>query len=297
MNIAFIGLGLMGSRMAANLLKAGHRLVVHNRTKGKARPLLSSGARWADTPADAAREADVVITMLADPGAVAQMAEGPGGFLETLREGALWMDCSTVNPSFSRIEAEQARSIGARFLDAPVAGSTIPAERGELTFLVGGDPADVAACRPLFEAMGRRTVHAGGHGAGTGLKMLVNMLLAQSMAAFAEALVLGESMGLERSRLFDILTSTPAVAPFVSAKRQKIEQDAYEPQFPLKWMHKDLHLAGQTAYEQGVPVPLASAAEEVYALAVRHGLGDEDFAAVYRYLRGPGGEQTSEAGA
>src|SRR5690606_10006498 len=134
--VAFIGLGLMGSRMAANLLRAGHPLVVYNRTKEKAAALLAHGARWADTPAEAVREAGAVVTMLADATAVAQVAEGPDGFLEALRPGAIWMDCSTVNPSFSQLEAAQAQAVGARFLDAPVAGSTVPAERGELTFMV-----------------------------------------------------------------------------------------------------------------------------------------------------------------
>ena len=276
----------MGSRMAANLLRAGHALVVHNRTRSKARPLLARGAQWADTPADAARDAEVLVTMLADPNAVAQTAEGEHGFLQTLREGALWIDCSTVNPSFSRIEAAQARAVGVRFLDAPVAGTTGPAEKAELTFMVGGEPADVAAARPVLEAMGKRVVHAGGHGGGTGLKMLVNLLLAQSMAAFAEALVLGEAMGLDRARLFDVLLNTPVVPLFVGGKRAKIELDDYEPQFPLKWMRKDLHLAGQTAYEQEVALPMTSAVEELFALAARHGLGDQDFSAVYRFLKG-----------
>lgn len=276
----------MGSRMAANLLRAGHVLVVHNRTRSKARPLLARGAQWADTPADAARDAEVLVTMLADPNAVAQTAEGEHGFLQTLREGALWIDCSTVNPSFSRIEAAQARAVGVRFLDAPVAGTTGPAEKAELTFMVGGEPADVAAARPVLEAMGKRVVHAGGHGGGTGLKMLVNLLLAQSMAAFAEALVLGEAMGLDRARLFDVLLNTPVVPLFVGGKRAKIELDDYEPQFPLKWMRKDLHLAGQTAYEQEVALPMTSAVEELFALAARHGLGDQDFSAVYRFLKG-----------
>lgn len=276
----------MGSRMAANLQKKGFPLVVYNRTKAKADPLVAQGARWADTPAEAARQADILITMLADPLAVAEMAEGPDGFLEGLRADTVWVDCSTVNPSFSRVEAEQARAVGARFLDAPVAGTTEPAEKAELTFMVGGDARDLAVVRPLLNAMGRHVAHAGGHGAGTGLKMLINLLLAQSMAAFSEALVLGQALGMERERLLDILLNTPVVPPFLLGKRKKIEQDDYTPQFPLKWMRKDLHLAAQTAYELNVALPLTGAAEELYGLAARFGFGDDDFAAVFRFLNG-----------
>lgn len=275
----------MGSRMAANLLKAGHTLVVHNRTRAKAGDLILAGAGWAKTPADAARDADVLITMLADPTAVAEMAEGPGGIFEGLREGAIWIDCSTVNPSFSLLEAAQAGGLGARFLDAPAAGTTGPAERGELTFLVGGEAEDLEACRPLFEAMGKKIIHAGGHGAGAGFKMLFNMLLGQAMAAFAEALVLGEEMGVDRERLLDILLEAPVVPPAMAGKRSKIEQSDWKADFPLKWMRKDLHLARQTAYEHNVAMPMTAAAEEVFAMGMRQGIGEQDFSAIYRLLK------------
>lgn len=284
MKVGFIGLGIMGSRMAANVQKQGVELVVHNRTAEKAAPLLEKGARWAETPATLAEQVDILFTVLAHPEAVSEMAVGIEGFLSHLRSGALWVDCSTVNPSFSRQMAAEAKACGVHFVDAPVAGTKGPAEAGQLLFLVGGETADVAACQPFFEAMGRRTIHVGGHGMGTSLKMVFNLLLAEAMVAFSEGMVLGQALGIDQDRLFDLLLGSAVVAPFVTGKRGKIENGDFEADFPLQWMGKDLHLAAQTAYEEGVALPAGSVAKEIYALAVRYGLGERDFSAVYRVL-------------
>jgi 3-hydroxyisobutyrate dehydrogenase/glyoxylate/succinic semialdehyde reductase len=162
MKIGFIGLGIMGSRMAANLRSAGHTVAVHNRTREKAEHLLSLGATWAASPADVALEAETVFTMLAPPEAVRQAALGEDGFLRALAPGRLWVDCSTVDPSFSREMAEKARESGIRFLDAPVTGSKVYAAEAKLTFWVGGATADLEAIKPLLECMGSRVVHCGG---------------------------------------------------------------------------------------------------------------------------------------
>lgn len=280
--IGFIGLGIMGSRMAANLQGQGQRLVVYNRTKEKMAPLVEKGAVAADSPAEVAGKADVLFTMLADPQAVEETALGTEGFLDAMRSGALWADCSTVNPSFSRKMGQLARARGVHFVDAPVAGSKGPAEAGQLLFLAGGDDADVAACAPYFEAMGRGTLHAGDTGSGSAMKMVFNLLLAGAMAAFSEAMVFGQAMGLSRERLFEALLNGPLVAPFVAGKRAKIEQDDFEADFPLRWMHKDVHLAALTAYEEEVALPLGNTVKELYALAKGAGWGEEDFSAVYR---------------
>lgn len=284
MDIGFMGLGIMGSRMAARLLRAGRSVTVHNRTPSKAEYLLAEGAGWAASPAGLASGVDVLFTMLAHPGAVLDAALGERGFLDGLRPGSLWVDCSTVHPTFSREMAAEAAARGLRFLDAPVSGSRGPAEQGELVFLVGGEASDVEACRPLFEAMGRRVVHAGAHGMGTSIKLVANSLLATAMAAFSEALVFGEAMGLPRATLFDFLLGSHLVAPFLSAKRGKIEAASYEPDFPLQWMHKDLHMASLAAWESGAAMPLVQAAKEEYALALRRGLGAMDFSAVHALL-------------
>jgi len=285
MNIGFIGLGIMGSRMAANLQKHGHALTVFNRTKEKANELLSHGATWADSPAAVAAQADVIFTMLAYPEAVREAALGKDGFLRIFKPGRLWVDCSTVNPSFSKEMAEKARALGVRFLDAPVTGSKGPAASATLVIWVGGPAADLNTCRPLLECIGNRIVHCGEVGAGTSVKMVMNQLLGTGMAAFAEALILGESLGLAREKLFEVLLGSPAVAPFIAAKRERIATGNFAPaDFPLRWVQKDLHLVATTAQETGVAMPLTNAAKEIFRLAIGNGYGDEDFSAIYDFL-------------
>ncbi len=285
MKIGFIGLGIMGSRMAANLLKKGHELVVYNRTKQKADALIAAGAVWAPTPADAAKQVTVIFTMLAKPDAVAETALiGKYGFLNRLVDNSLWIDCSTVNPSFSKLMASEAKQRKVRFLDAPVAGSKGPAEQAQLLFFVGGEKADVDQARPLLEAMGKAVIHIGGHGMGTAMKMVNNLIVAQAMVAFSEAITLGEALGIPRDTLFNTLLGSPVAAPFLAFKRAKLESGNFETEFPLQWMHKDMQLVAETAYEAGVAIPATNAVKEIYALAVRKGLGEQDFSAVYKLL-------------
>jgi 3-hydroxyisobutyrate dehydrogenase-like beta-hydroxyacid dehydrogenase len=291
MAVGFIGLGIMGSGMAANLLskspargRAGHPLVVYNRTRSKADVLVANGAVWADTPAGVGRQSSVLFTMLARPEAVLETALGPEGFLGALPAGALWVDCSTVNPSFSRRMAAEAKERGVRLVDAPVTGSKGAAQAGELVFMAGGDPADVEECRPYLELMGKRTVHVGAQGMGASLKIVFNMLVGQAMLSFSEAISLGRSLGLSRDAMHDFLIGALPVAPLIAFKRPKIESGNYEADFPLQLMWKDLHLAALTAYEQRVPLPSANAAKEVYAAAARSGLSDQDVSAIYRFL-------------
>jgi 3-hydroxyisobutyrate dehydrogenase/glyoxylate/succinic semialdehyde reductase len=285
MRIGFIGLGIMGSRMAANLHKGGHSVVVFNRTRERAKPLLAEGVRWADSPTELASQVEVVFTMLAHPAAVEEAALSQAGFLSRLAPGQMWIDCSTVNPSFSRKMAAEAQTHGIRFLGAPVSGSKEMAAAAKLTFLVGGEAGDLEACRPLLACMGNKVIHCGGQGMGTSLKMVMNQLLGTVMAAFAEGLVLGESLGLSRTLLFEGLLSGPAAAPFLSVKRERIENgDFKHADFPLQWLQKDLQLATASAYETGVPMPLTNVTKEIYQFAIRAGHGEEDFSAIYDYL-------------
>ncbi len=284
MKIGFIGLGIMGSRMAENLIKAGHQLLVYNRTESKAKPLVEQGAELANSPVDVARQVSILITMLGDPQAVEAMAFGEQGFLNAMKPKSLWVDSSTVNPSFSHRMAEEASKRQVRFVDAPVAGSKIPAEKGQLLFLAGGSDADVHELQPLFDVMGSKTIHAGENGMGTSLKMVFNLLLGEIMLAFSEGLVLGQSLGLDRDRLFEILSQSAVVAPFTISKREKIQGGTYEADFPLQWMQKDLQLASQTAYERGVALPAVNEIKEIYALAMQAGLAGKDFSAIYSFL-------------
>jgi 3-hydroxyisobutyrate dehydrogenase-like beta-hydroxyacid dehydrogenase len=284
MKIGFIGLGIMGSRMAANLQKNGHSLVLFNRTRAKAEPLLGPCGTFFDSPAKVADQVELLFTMLAHPDAVEEAALRVNGFLNFLRPNALWVDCSSVNPSFSKKMAAAAAARQVRFVDAPVTGSAALAADGKLVFWVGAEPADLEEIRPVLLCMGNKIVHAGGHGAGTSMKMVINLLLGTGMAAFAEAMALGDGLGISREMLFDSLLGMPAVAPFLASKREKIESGNYKAEFPLRWMQKDMHLASVSAYESGVAMPLSNAAKELYRLAMREGHATEDFSAVYDYL-------------
>jgi len=290
MKIGFIGLGIMGSRMAANLQKHGYSLVVFNRTRAKAQPLLEQGASFAESPAKLAEQVDVLFTMLAHPDAVEQAALGRNGFLSHLKSNALWVDCSSVNPSFSKKMAAEAAQREVHFIDAPVTGSAPVAAEAKLVFWVGGEAIDVEMIRPLLLCMGNRIIHAGGHGTGASMKMVINLLLGNAMAAFAEGMALGEGLGISRTMLFDSLLGTPAVAPFVATKRQKIESGNYEAEFPLRWMQKDMHLASVSAYESGVAMPLTNVTKEIYRLAMRDGHDTEDFSAIYKLATGNTGK-------
>jgi 3-hydroxyisobutyrate dehydrogenase/glyoxylate/succinic semialdehyde reductase len=283
-NVGFIGLGIMGSRMAANLLNAGITLSIYNRTRSKADELIRRGAVWCDSPAEAARGAGILFTMLGTPEAVESVALGAGGFIGALAPGSIWVDCSTVHPAASRKNASVAGSARIHFVDAPVLGTKKPAQEGKLAFFVGGDQADVEAVIPLLKKMGSAINHVGGNGMGAAFKMVVNLLLAQNMVMFSEAVALGQALGFSRQMLFDTLLNGPMAAPYLTVKRPKIEEGKFEADFPLKWMHKDLHLATLTAYENDVALPLANCAKEIYAKAKRAGMGELDFSAIYKMI-------------
>lgn len=285
MKIGFIGLGIMGSRMAANLQNAGHDLVVHNRTESKADELVANGATWADTPRAVVAEAEVLFTMLAHPEAVRETMLGENGVFSAGRSGWTWVDCSTVNPSFAREMHALAVQHGVAHLDAPVAGTKPQAQNAELVFIVGGEGAALDKVRQPLQAMGKAINHVGPAGQGTALKIVVNYMLAASMLSFAEALALGESLGISQAVLLNTLIGGPVSAPFLAGKRAFIESGDYsEVQFPLRWMQKDTQMATTAAYETGVPMPFANAAKETYQMAIRQGFGDLDFSAMVAFF-------------
>ncbi|GAA5175739.1 MULTISPECIES: NAD(P)-dependent oxidoreductase [Halomonadaceae] len=285
MKVAFIGLGIMGRHMARNLMRHDDlTLSVFNRSPEPVEALVEAGARGANSAEEAVAEADIVFTMLAEPSVVEAVAFGEGGFVAAMGEGALWVDCSTVNPSFSRAMATRAGGHGLRFVDAPVAGTKQPAEEAALTFLVGGAREDVEILRPLLDCMGQKIVHAGETGQGAAFKMLVNAQLAQSMLVYAETALLGENLGFSRDFLMDTLPNLPVSAPFLAGKAELIRSGDYAAQFPLEWMHKDLQLLDLTAYEQNQPLYLASLAKSLYGSAKAAGHGRDDFAAIHAYL-------------
>ncbi len=284
MKITFIGLGIMGSRMAANLLKGGIDLTIWNRSSEAAQTPELAGATVAESLSGAVAGAEVVFSMLSTPEAVASCFFGSSGALASMQQGSLWVDCTTVNPSFSREAAAHAAAANIRFFDAPVAGSKPQAAGAQLAFFVGADQGTVTPIQPYLELMGAKVVPLGQVGQGASFKMLVNIMLAQSMVIFSESVLLGEQLGLDKDFLLNVLPGLVVSAPFTKFKAEAIRQDDYEVQFPLEWMLKDLHLATLTAYEAGRPLYLANLTKDLYAAAKEKGMGRLDFSAIHRSL-------------
>jgi len=284
MKVTFIGLGIMGSRMAQNLRKHQIDLTVYNRSIEKTDALLALGATVAQTPLEAVKDADVVFSMLSTPEVVQSIFLGESGVLQYIKPGAIWVDCSTVNPSFSKTVSKQAKDMKVNFLDAPVAGSKPQAEQAELAFFVGGDTEILSVVEPLFKHMGSKVLHIGEPGQGAAFKMVVNVLLAQSMLMFSEATILGQKMGISREFMLEVLPNLPVSAPFTKMKAEGLKSENYDVQFPLEWMYKDLHLACLSAYEHNQSLFLASITKEVYADAYKSGMGRLDFSAIHKFL-------------
>ena len=284
MKIAFLGLGIMGNEMALNLAKNNVDLTVWNRTKKEFSALKEQGATIADSVKDAVKDADIVFSMLSKPEAVSDVFFGEDGALKYMKKHAIWADCSTVNPSFSVEASKKAKALDIRFLDSPVSGSKPQAKNAELIFFVGGDKSSMEEVEPYINMMSKKLIHVGDTGKGTSLKMLVNVMLAQSMLIFSEAVLFGEKMGIDKDFLLDLLPNLVVSAPFTKFKAEGIKKDSYDTQFPLEWMHKDLHLATQTAYEVNQPLYLANLTKELYAGAKQKDMARLDFSSIYRFL-------------
>ncbi|MEL7003886.1 MAG: NAD(P)-dependent oxidoreductase [Bacteroidota bacterium] len=278
--VAFIGLGIMGSRMAGNLLKEGVDLTVYNRSTDKTEPLKKAGAKVANSIKECVEDADVVFTMLSTPAVVEEVAFGDEGFVENLKDNTLWVDSSTVDPSSASNLGIKAKDHGLRYLEAPVAGTKQPAEKGELVFFVGGTDEDVKYASPFFDIMGKKTVHLGEVGRGASIKMLINLMLAQSMLAFSETVKLGQAMGLDQQLINNILLNAPVTAPFLRVIQEKLESKETSANFPLKWMAKDLGLVAKAAEENNVDMPSAKVTNEIFQAAIE-AYGDDDFSTIY----------------
>ena len=282
--IGFVGLGIMGQPMALNLVKAGHKVAAFNRTRDKARPLEQAGAAIAATPAEAARGADAVVMIVSDTAAVESVVAGKDGILETLRSGAIVIDSSTISPTASRRMACMAAGKGASWLDAPVTGSKHGAEKGELTFMIGGDREALDRALPILQALGKKHIYCGAHGSGLSAKLAQNVIQSAMVEVFAEGFVLAAKAGVAPRTMMEIIQGSMARASLTDFKAPFIFKGDFTPYFPLKWMHKDLALAMEAAYAQNVAMPAAAAVKEVYGAAKAQGKGELDYAAVITFL-------------
>jgi len=284
-SVGFIGLGLMGQPMAANVLRADFPLMVWNRTPAKTEKLTAEGARLGASPRDVAAHSDVLITMVSDPAALEEILWGAEGALEGLRPGSLLVDSSTVSPALARRVAEACDSRKVSFLDAPVTGGTWGAEKGELVFMVGGSAEVLERARPVLSVMGKRIFQLGPNGAGQTVKLAMNLLLALEVQACAEALALVTAAGLPPRELVDVMQSSMGRAPLLDLKAPLMIEGKFVPSFPLRLMNKDLRLAMDLARELGADLPAGAASYSTYNAVNAAATEDVDYAAVAKFWR------------
>lgn len=266
--------------MAANLVKAGHEVTIWNRTPGTG----VEGARTASSPADAARGAEVIWMCVSDTKAVENVLFGPGGVEEALADGMTIADSSTISPSATLRFAGRLKVRGVDYVDAPVTGSKIAAEAGSLIFMAGGSEAALARLDPLFKAMGKQVFHMGETSKGQATKLAMNLQIALIYEGFAEALTLATKLGVDIGRLMPLVQASMVRSGVVDYKAPFILKRDFSPNFPLRLMLKDIHLALDAAKESRVRLPGLEAVEEVYDLAAEEGHQDLDYAATLTLL-------------
>jgi 3-hydroxyisobutyrate dehydrogenase-like beta-hydroxyacid dehydrogenase len=282
--IGFMGLGIMGIPMAANLLKAGYPVMVYNRSPEKADPLVKQGAGLASSPKALAKAADVVIAMVTGPEALRDLLWGPEGAGGAFNHRKVFINMSSVAPRYTRELAQELEPSGVIFIDAPVSGTKKPAEEGTLVILAGGPADKVKELEPLLLAMGKKVVYCGLAGQGSMMKMFINLLLALMMEGFAEVLNFGKLGGLSLEAMLDTVYSGPLNCAMFQMKAANIQNKTYPTAFPLKHMTKDAKFVVDTAYELGAPVPAAQMLLHLYRTGVAQGWGDEDISAIARVL-------------
>jgi 2-hydroxy-3-oxopropionate reductase len=283
-SIGFIGLGLMGKPMAQNLLKAGFPLTVWNRTPAKAEDLVRSGARLARSPQEVAERADVLITIVSDPPALEEILFKSGA-LAALRKGSLLIDSSTVSPDLARKVGAACAEQGVAFLDAPVTGGTWGAEKGELVYMIGGQPEVYERAKPILEALGKRFFLLGPTGAGQTIKLAMNLLYALEVEALAEAIGLTGAAGIAEEKLVEVMQSSMGRAPILDVKAPLMLKREFPASFPLRLMHKDVRLALELARERGISLPAGAAAFATYSAVKDSSHDDPDYAAVMRFWK------------
>jgi 3-hydroxyisobutyrate dehydrogenase-like beta-hydroxyacid dehydrogenase len=279
--VGFIGLGIMGSRQATNLVRADFELTVFNRTRETAEAWAAEhGGHVAATPREVAERSETVITMVVDGAQVDEMLLGDDGAVHGARPGTLFVDMSTIGPADARRIGGELIERGHRFVDAPVTGSAPKAEDGTLTIMAGGDEEDMERARPLFEAMGELIVHVGELGMGQQAKVISNAVAATNCATLAEGLVVGRRTGVDLAALLKVMGAGAAASQMLNLKGRPMLEHDFTPLFKLEHMLKDVVLCLQEAREAGVGFPSAALAGELYAAGAGRGLGEQDFAAV-----------------
>lgn len=284
--VAFLGLGLMGTGMARRILDAGFPLTVHNRSAAKAEPFAAVGARVAASPAEAALDAQVIISMVADDEVSRTFWLGENGALAAAAPGTVFIECSTLSVKWIHELAAAAKERGCALIDAPVTGSKPHAAAGELCFVAGGAAEDLEKIRPVLEVMSRAIIHVGPVGSGALLKLVNNFMCGVQAASFAEAVGVIEKAGLDRTKALELLTNGAPGSPLIKLFSQRMADGGYEPNFVLRLMAKDLAYAQNEGAKHGINLATAEAAHGVFQRAIEAGLGEKDFSAVLETFRG-----------
>ena len=290
--VGWIGLGIMGTRQAANLRRAGYELTVYNRTRETAQAWAQEhGATVAATPAEVAQRSDIVFSMVVDGAQVEHVLLGEHGVVEGGREGLLIVDMSTIGPADARHVGERLDEHGVHFLDAPVTGSAPRAADGTLTIMVGGETEDFERAKPLLEAMGELIVYAGPRGHGQAIKVVNNAVAAANTNTLGQALLVGDAMGVDLDALVKVMAAGAGGSVVLDLKAAPMREHDYTTLFKLEHMLKDVRLCLEEGQAAGVPFPAAAEVREVLNAALGRGLGDADFAALMDVLEGLAGRR------
>jgi 2-hydroxy-3-oxopropionate reductase len=287
--VGFIGLGIMGKPMAENLIEAGYDLVAYNRTSEKAGEL--DGATVAETPREVAEQSDITITMLPDSPQVEEVLAGEDGVLEGIKEGALIVDMSTISPVVTEELSEKAKEKGASMLDAPVSGGDVGAIEGTLSIMVGGSEGDFERARPLFEVMGGTVTHVGPVGTGQVVKAANQIVVALTIEAVSEALVLGSKGGVAPEKILDVLGGGLAGNKVMEVKREKMLEHSFDPGFRVELHHKDLGIALAAGREYGVTLPVTAIVDQMLETLKMRGRGDQDHSALLTLIEESSGHE------
>ncbi|MBV9229877.1 MAG: NAD(P)-dependent oxidoreductase [Chloroflexi bacterium] len=283
-NLGFIGLGAMGGRVVKRLLAAGHTVTGYNRTREKAQWLLDAGMLWGETPRAVAEAADVTFTMVTNTIALQDVTVGPQGLFDALKTGKIFIDMSTVSPSYSRTLAAQVAAKGAQMLDAPVSGSVITLEQGNLSIMVGGEEATFEKVKPILQDIGPKVNYVGKNGQAVLMKIAINLSLPVQFLAFSEGLLLAEKGGIPREVAFEVWMNSVLASPSLKYRGQFVLEKPEESWFDVNMMQKDLLLALEMGREFDVPLPTVAIANEFLTTARAMGLDKEDFAVLFEVL-------------
>jgi len=283
-NLGYIGLGVMGGRMAKRLVEAGHKVTGYNRTKSKATWLIEAGMDWADTPGAVVEAADVIFSMVTNTKAVLAVTGGPDGVLARLEPGKIYIDMSTVSPAMSRELAARVSDKGAHMLDAPVSGSVETLEMGKLSIMVAGDEAVFEQVKPILLDIGPKATYVGKNGLAVTMKIATNLSLAVQMLAFSEGVLLAEKSGIKRETAVEVLVNSVIASPMVKYRGPFVLGMPDEAWFNVNMMQKDLNLAQELGQQLDVPLPTTAATNEFLTAARGMGLTEEDFAIIFEVL-------------